>query len=208
MKAIILAAGLSKRMKSQKLLLPFAGTTIIHRVINNVLEASFEQTILITSAKTAAHMGMEDPGIGKLRVLINENPENGQSSSLRMGMEPLRSGEDFCVFLGDMPLVSPSDIKAHIEIFHGRNAKFSALVPFRREYGALGHPAFFSSVWKERFEKAQGDAGGRSIMSAYDAELLKIPAPSCFFDDVDTPEDYLRVCRLQHARVRWQTAKE
>jgi molybdenum cofactor cytidylyltransferase len=200
MKAIILAAGLSKRMETQKLLLPFAGAAIIHRVMNNVLEASFEQTILVTSAKTAAHMGLEDSGIKGLRILINENPENGQSSSLRMGMEPLCSGEDFCVFLGDMPLVSPSDIRAHVEIFYSRDGGFSALVPFRHEDGALGHPAFFSSIWRERFLEARGDAGGRGVMSDYDAELLKIPAPSCFFDDVDTPEDYLRLTGEFHRR--------
>jgi molybdenum cofactor cytidylyltransferase len=193
MKAIILAAGLSRRMKSQKLLLPFGGATILHQVIGSALEASFEQTILITSKETASRMSLENFNTEKLRTLINENPEKGQSGSLRIGMEPLRPGDDFCVLLGDMPLVTSSDIKKYIGIFRERDGKFSALAPFRREDGAFGHPAFFSPVWRNRFLDARGDAGGRDIMSAYDGELLKVPAPCAFFDDVDVPEDYLRL---------------
>ena len=49
MKAILLAAGLSKRMGVQKLLLPFGESTVVETVLENMLEADFSEIIAVFS---------------------------------------------------------------------------------------------------------------------------------------------------------------
>ena len=49
--AIILAAGKSLRMGTQKLLLPFANQTVIGHIVDQVTKSSIRQTIVVTSGQ-------------------------------------------------------------------------------------------------------------------------------------------------------------
>ena len=52
--AIVLAAGRSKRMGVQKLLLPFAGKTIIEHIVHEVAMSQIEHTVVVTGADASA----------------------------------------------------------------------------------------------------------------------------------------------------------
>ena len=49
-RAIILAAGSSRRMGKQKLLLPYGDSTIIETVIQNVLQSKVDSTLVVLGA--------------------------------------------------------------------------------------------------------------------------------------------------------------
>ncbi len=51
--AIVLAAGMSTRMGTQKLLLPFDGKTIIEKVVENILKSGIENIVVVLGAKSA-----------------------------------------------------------------------------------------------------------------------------------------------------------
>ena len=53
MEAILLGAGLSKRMGRQKLLLPFGGKTVIETVIDNLRDAGVERICAVLSREVA-----------------------------------------------------------------------------------------------------------------------------------------------------------
>ena len=109
MKAILLAAGLSKRMGVQKLLLPFGDSTVIETVLENMRGAGFSEIIAVFSSEV--HDVLGDLGDG-IRAAVNPAPERGQSSSLSIALEMLPDGEDFCIMLGDLPLVGKDEILA------------------------------------------------------------------------------------------------
>ncbi len=48
--AIVLAAGRSRRMGTQKLLLPFAGQTVIGHVVDQLLAAAIDRIVVVVSA--------------------------------------------------------------------------------------------------------------------------------------------------------------
>jgi len=161
MKAIILAAGFSRRMKAQKLLLPFGGRTVLGAVVYNVLDAGFDEVVLVTSTETSGRCGVRD---ARLREALNTAPERGQSSSLALGLS--ETGEvDFCVTLADLPLVTAGEYARYRDLFLVRGERFTAMVPCRG--GRFGHPSFFAPVWRERLAGVTGDKGGRDVLGRY-----------------------------------------
>ena len=185
MKTILLAAGLSKRMGCQKLLLPFQEGTILSAVIEQLLQSFLTPIILVTSEAILQRIAFFSSDV---IPVINATPELGQSGSMRLGLEQLEEGDDFCLMLGDLPFVTfRALIKAYQEFIH-LPQKYSALVPVRD--GNYGHPSFFSSTWKERFLTVRGDVGGRDVIKKYKEEVLICGGDDSFFCDLDTPEDY------------------
>lgn len=185
MNAILLAAGLSKRMGLQKLLLPFGESTVIETVIKSMHEGGFSPIIAVFSQEVSDAVP-ERPEW--LRVGINKAPERGQSSSLAIALEMLPDGEDFCIMLGDLPFVGKEEMKKLLECFSSLPADKTVLTPCRN--GIFGHPMFYRSIWKKRFKLAQGDTGGRNILMDHKDEIVTAESPDCHFRDIDTPDDY------------------
>ena len=185
MNAILLAAGQSKRMGVQKLLLPFGKSTVIETVIENLARAGFSPILAVFSREVEAGIPNRSD---RLLVGINEFPERGQSSSLAIGLDMLPDGEDFCIMLGDLPFVGPDEMRALRDHFLAMPENKTVFTPCRD--GIFGHPMFYRSLWKERFSTAKGDAGGRNILKKYSGEILTANTKGCHFKDLDTPDDY------------------
>lgn len=185
MKTILLAAGLSTRMGVQKLLLPYGESTIIETVLENLYLSGLTPVYAVFSAEVAKKIS--EPA-NWLKIGVNQAPQLGQSSSLAIGLEMLPAGENFCIMLGDLPRAKPGDISGLNEQFNRLPAGYTVLAPFRD--GAFGHPMFYSSVWRERFASAAGDAGGKEILKRHWREIMTVDAEDGHFKDIDTPADY------------------
>lgn len=185
MMALLLAAGLSTRMGCQKLLLPFGRSTVVETVIDNIRRAGFQQVCAVFSNQVAESVAARQPW---LRAGINPAPERGQSSSLLIGLNMLPAGEDFCIMLGDLPLASSESIAALAASFNALPPDKSVLTPCRN--GVFGHPMFYRAIWRDRFQSATGDAGGRKLLMNHDCEIVRVDAPDGHFRDLDTPADY------------------
>ncbi|MDO5114624.1 MAG: nucleotidyltransferase family protein [Synergistaceae bacterium] len=184
MNVILLGAGLSKRMGQQKLLLPFGDKSVIETVIDNLRSAGLGHIYAVLSREVAAALSPA----GGLAVGVNEEPERGQSSSLKIGLDMLPAGEDFCIMLGDLPLARPADITALAARFAALPPEKSVLAPCRG--GVFGHPICYRAIWRERFRGAEGDVGGKKILMKYEAEIERVTVPDRHFKDMDTPEEY------------------
>lgn len=197
MDAILLGAGLSKRMGRQKLLLPFGGKTVIETVIDNLRGAGVERICAVLSREVASALPPLPRGV---EARVNEAPERGQSSSLAAGLDMLGEGRDFCIMLADLPLAASDAIAALARRFEALPPEKTLLAPCRG--GAFGHPMFYRAVWRERFRSAQGDLGGRKIVALYDCEIERVDAPDCHFKDIDTPEDYAERVKQMEAGAK------
>lgn len=197
--ALLPAAGLSRRMGTQKLLLPFGAGTVLEAVIGNLRAAGLTPILCVLSEATL--QGLRPLG-EDVTVLINPAPERGYASSLAIALDALGRAEpaalregSFCLMLGDLPTARARDMARLRAAFERRPAGYTALAPYRE--GRFGHPIFMEGLWRARLRAAAGDRGGRGILEAHEGEVLTVEGEDGFFDDLDTPEDYRRVCRPQ-----------
>jgi len=160
--AIVLAAGLSRRMAPRnKLLLPDAhGTPMIARTVDAVLASRARPVLVVTG-----HQGAEiKAALADRPVIIVPAPdyENGLSASLRAGISALPPDAGAALIcLGDMPLVSASDIDALLDAYDQDEGRL-IVVPL---HGAKrGNPV----LWDRRFfgdmSKLTGDQGARKLI--------------------------------------------
>lgn len=186
---IIMAAGAASRMGRAKLLLPWKGETLIHRAARIALEAGLSPVVVVTGSWSE---DMIDALQGLLvQVTYNPHWAEGQSTSVRVGIENLTAEVDAAVFLlGDQPFISPELILELVKTFSDQRPMI--LAPYIWEKRA--NPVLFDrSIFSELLH-LEGDAGARSIFGKYP------PVPMPWHDerlliDVDTPEDYERLTK-------------
>jgi xanthine dehydrogenase accessory factor len=186
--AVVLAAGLSRRMGAQnKLLLPFEGKPIVRRVIESVLNAGLVEVVVVLGHQ-ADEVLEAIAGLG-VRSVNNPDFASGQVSSVRAGLGALeRSTDAVMVCLGDQPLVNGTDLlalrRAYADRPHG-----SILVPVR---GAQrGNPVILDwASARETLERGT-NFGCRHFMDENPDRVYRWPASSDHFvRDVDEPADY------------------
>ena len=114
--AIVLAAGCSSRMGTQKLLLPFGNSTVISHIVNQVLNSKVQNTYVIVG-HNAEQITNELSG---KPVTIIHNPEykTGMLSSVRTGIREIPKEYDaVLIALGDQPAITTNLIDEMILCF-------------------------------------------------------------------------------------------
>ena len=184
--AIILAAGESKRMKTPKMLLPYHGTTIIERVVQNVLDSNVDNTVVVLGSEKNKILKV----IGNMPVknCYNENFDQGMLSSVICGFKSLP--EDFgaaLVILGDQPGIGPEIINEIIDAY--RKSGKGIIIPVYNK--RRGHPLLVDFKYMEEIYKLDMKEGLRSLAGRCQDDLLEVAlATSDILWDIDTPEDY------------------
>jgi molybdenum cofactor cytidylyltransferase len=185
-RAIILAAGSSRRMGTQKLLLPFRDSTIIETVLHNVLQSKVDSTLVV--------LGADRTRIGKVidqlpvETCYNEDHESGMLSSIICGFRALPEDTGtVLVFLGDQPGITPDVtnqvISAYNESLHG------IVVPVYDH--RRGHPLLVDYKYRSDIAKLDLEKGLRFLMHLFPADVLEVEInePGILMD-IDTMEDY------------------
>lgn len=189
--AIVLAAGASRRLGRNKLLLPFRGGTILSATIARVRESAVDRIVLVLGHEAAlirAQAGLpEDP-----RLCAVENPDwpSGMASSLRAGLAAAEDAEAVIVALGDQPGIDPAVVADLVAAFR---AGAGLAVPVHRDAAApdrerLGHPVLFGRTLFAELGALEGDTGAREVVKRHWASAARVEgAPA---RDVDTEADY------------------
>ena len=96
--AIILAAGMSKRMNSPKALLPFdARHTFIEKISSSYFDWGCSEIIVIVNIKTASLVRQLESMPALVTLIINEHPEFERFYSLKLGLSAVKRSE-YCFF--------------------------------------------------------------------------------------------------------------
>jgi len=185
-RALILAAGSSRRMGTQKLLLPFGEKTIIETVIDNIQQSGVDGIMVVLGADHDRIRKIVDPL--PVEVCFNENHESGMLSSVMCGFRSLPENTGTAlVFLGDQPGIPPqvtdAILKAYDESLHG------IVIPVYDH--RRGHPLLVDMKYKREIEKLDLETGLRSLMHLFPEDVLEVEVnePGILVD-IDTREDY------------------
>ena len=180
---IILAAGESSRFGEPKQLLDYHGKAFVQRVAQAALTAGLSPVLVVTGA----HAQKVASALAGLPVRIAHNGDwaNGQSSSIRTGLERLPANTGACVFLlSDQPQVTPAVMTALVEKhMQELPAVVAPLVAGRR-----ANPVLFDRVTFPDLMALSGDVGGRAIFSKYPPVYLDWMDEGLLID-IDTPAD-------------------
>jgi molybdenum cofactor cytidylyltransferase len=184
--AIVLAAGASTRMGRQKLTLPMAGgRPLVRLAVEQVLAAGLDEVVVVVGgdAEAVAAALATLP----VRVVVNPRYAEGQSTSLRVGLDALLPGTDAAVVaLGDQPLPDPDVIRRLVSAFRTTGRPIAA--PVYRD--GRGNPVLFGAALFGELRGVTGDQGGRGVITRDSARVAEVPVDMAMPADIDTPEDY------------------
>ncbi len=184
--AIILAAGSSTRMGSQKMLLPFGENTIIETVIDNVIASLVDHVMIVLGPKHEEIM--EVIGNRPVQFCHNRDHEKGMLSSIICGIRALPSDAlSALIFLGDQPGISPAVTNRIIDSYN--EELFGIVIPVYDH--RRGHPLLVDMKYRKEVEKLDLEEGLRALRHQFPQDVLEVEVnePGILLD-IDTPEDY------------------
>jgi molybdenum cofactor cytidylyltransferase len=194
---VILAAGESSRMGSDKALLPWppqfegqsaAAETFLSAAIASLMLAT--DFVLVVVGKNEAAVAPIAYANGA-SVVVNPEPSRGQFSSLQVGLhEVLNRGRDAAVItLVDRPPVGSATVQLLREAFESAPANIWAVVP--EVSGTHGHPYLVGRELMEAFLQAPATGSAREVEHRCQDHIQYVAVDDPFVAlNINTPEDY------------------
>jgi molybdenum cofactor cytidylyltransferase len=185
--AVVLAAGLSRRMGAPKLVLPWGQATVIRHVTDVLSESGVDEILVVTGG---AHAQVADALSGAhVSLVLNAGYETGEMlSSIQVGLRALPGALSAAlVCLGDQPQIQVEVVKAIIAEHLARGLPL--VVP--SFHNRRGHPWLVAApLWPEILDLTAPDTL-RTFLNARSSLIhyLSVETPSVL-GDIDTPEDY------------------
>jgi CTP:molybdopterin cytidylyltransferase MocA len=200
--AILLAAGSGSRMGHRpKSLLELGGIALIRRQIIALSGAGVDELVVVLGhhAERIAQAVQEFP----VTVVRNPDPDAGQVSSLRIGLQALSPKIDtVLVALADQPLINSQDINDLIGAYKKRPQGSQVVQP--EVDGQPGNPVMFSAEVREQILAGEANIGCKQWQSAHPQDVYRWATPNTRYrTDVDTPEDIEALAARTGHRLRW-----
>jgi molybdenum cofactor cytidylyltransferase len=188
---VILAAGASRRMGRSKQVLLWRGKPLICHVAHTALEAGLAPVVVVTGAEAE---GVQAALAGApVEIVHNPNWAEGQSTSVRVGLQALPPDTTAAIFLlADQPHIPIELVRALIE----RHAQTRPPIVAPMIEGKRGNPVLFDRSVFPDLMTLHGDAGGRLVFSRYPITCVPWNDPHLLLD-VDTLEDYERLLKSE-----------
>ncbi|MAF49797.1 MAG: molybdopterin-binding/glycosyltransferase family 2 protein [Rhodospirillales bacterium] len=184
--ALILAAGSSRRMGAEnKLLADVGGKPMVSHVAGALAGANVVSITVVTGHQAEAVKS----ALGELAADYVHNPDyaEGLSTSLRAGVASLADDIDGVVIcLGDMPLVSSSDIDNLIAAFDPLEGRGICVPVSGRK---RGNPVLWAKSYLTEIAGLGGDVGARHLLEQHADQVYEVPVSGDgVLTDIDTPE--------------------
>jgi len=194
---LILAAGESSRMGTEKSLLPWPPVIPGGVPEGSFLSAAIRSLRPLTNSVVVV-VGANEPNIAPIiyangaDLVRNPDPARGQFSSLQLGLhEILNRGRDAAMLtLVDRPPVSSDTIELLRERFENAAQRWKwAVVP---EYkGKHGHPILLGRELLEAFLRAPATSNAREVEHANQEHIEYVPINDPLIAiNINTPEEY------------------
>src|SRR5262245_9619753 len=182
--AIVLAAGMSRRMGATKQLLRAGERTLLEHTLHTVRQSHADEIILVL-ALGEKRILVSIPTIG-LKVVVNEAYQEGMGSSLRAGISMIDpQAQAALIMLADQPFVLPATLDQLID--HHQNFRPQIVIPIYK--GFRGNPVLLDRSVFAEVASLKGDIGCRAIFGEHTENIARVAVddPGILLD-VDTRE--------------------
>lgn len=188
---IMLAAGNSLRFGSNKLYYTIEGKPMYLHILERLIQvtermngAGLSCSVTVVTQYKAIKRQAERMGA---KVLYNMHPEEGISSSLKIGLS-INKDADACLFtVSDQPWLDAETIMTLIGKFLASEKGIACLC----EEDVPGNPCIFSKDYYRELLSLTGDTGGKRVIRLHRDDTLMVPAKDVRqLKDMDTcPEE-------------------
>lgn len=200
---ILLAAGLSTRIGNPKQLLPFGNSTIVETVADNMLNAKFDEVVVVVGHQAARIR--EKLGLRPVKIVFNPDYRDGMLTSAQVGVRSVfncnrdASAEEtpnpraFALMLVDQPFITAWLIDKVVEAYV-QTEKGIALPSYKYR---RGHPVIFHQQYARDILALSIESGGvRTIFKTHSADIHYVTVDTDWvLRDIDYREDYERALR-------------
>jgi molybdenum cofactor cytidylyltransferase len=186
--AVVLAAGESRRMGTQKLLLPYGGTTVVEAVVRAALDSNADETMVVVGAdREAVRNALKSYPV---TFAVNEDFRRGMLSSVQAGLEALPGGAEAAVLmLGDQPAVASRTVDELVLAYRERGRGIFLPVYGQRR----GHPILVDTGYRSEILGLDPGVGLRQLVQAHPEDVVAVEVDETEApEDMDDPDDYAR----------------
>lgn len=181
---IILAAGFSKRAGTHKMILEFAGSTIIESCIEAMYDTC--SRIIVVGGYKIENIFPICSKYSKVKLILNKDFCSGMFNSVKAGLKYIEA-EKFFITPGDYPLIKNSTYQ-NMEKLEGE-----ILVP---EYKNLrGHPVLIKSAFINEILNCTTYTSLRDFINTKKVTTISVSDPGILMD-VDTISDYEKLLQF------------
>lgn len=189
---LILAAGMSSRMKAFKPLLPLKGKTVIECTIDSALSGGSDRAVLVTGHRSDELSALVQRKYSSSVITVKNEKyrESDMLCSVKAGLSAMPECDAFFILPGDMPVVRNTTFRSLISAYKdgGRKIIFPTLSGYRK------HPPLVDSSFIPDIMSYTGKGGLRSVWKKYENCIIEIPVDDeGVWIDLDTPSDYMDI---------------
>jgi molybdenum cofactor cytidylyltransferase len=209
--AVLLAAGAGRRLGGRpKALLQLAGVPLVMRQLVALSGAGVDEVAVVLGH----HAEAVEAAIGPFPITLVRNPapDDGQASSVRLGLAALSPKLDAIIVApADMPLIDAQDIVALIGAYRKRG-EASMVVPRVSVAGAPGsealpgNPVMFDAALREAWLAGRADLACRRWRDEHPEQVRWFETDNRRYRvDIDTPADLEAFAASTGHRLAWPT---
>ncbi|TRZ75516.1 MAG: hypothetical protein D4R97_02315 [Bacteroidetes bacterium] len=185
---IVLAAGLSQRMKSPKALLPFdKQMTFIERITGLYTEWGCKEIIVVVNKENSELIRQVNHMPEAVSVVVNDHPEYERFYSVKLGLRALKSSE-FCFLQNvDNPFID----KGILETLFGNRSSEAIVSPVFQNKG--GHPVLLNHKSMRLITAYPTDnANLKEILGTIECKKVEMQDDKVLIN-INSPEEYERL---------------
>lgn len=203
--AVLLAAGSASRMGHQpKCLLELGGVPLIRRQLIALSGAGVDEVVVVLGH----YADQIEPAVQSfpISVVHNPNPDDGQVSSLRLGLQRLSPKLDaVLVGLADQPLINAQDITDLIAAYKKRPEQAGVVQP--SVDGLPGNPVMFSAQVRDDMLAGASSVGCKQWQASNPSLVHHwVTSNARYRVDVDTPDDIAALEARTGHKLKWPSA--
>lgn len=182
--AVVLAAGSSRRMGRNKLLLRVGGESLVRRAVRAVIDGGVDDVIVVLGHEED-QVRAELTGLSCLPV-VNPDHEEGAGTSVRTGVRQAAGASALIVVLADMPFVTAEMIATLVRRYRETGAPLVV-----SHYGEVqAPPTLYDRALFEELLAIPGERCAKQVVRHHEREAEVVQWPEDALRDVDVQADY------------------
>lgn len=204
--AILLAAGVSRRMGTLKALLDWQGRPLIIHQIISLREAGADEVIVVLGHRAdelQARIGVnrEVYNLGKVRCVINEDYARGKTTSIKTGLWALGPSADPHAAILMLNVDQPRSAEVIGQTLSAHRNVEGRIITIPTYHGKGGHPIIVSrSLYDELIAIEEQTQGMKAVTERHRSATQRVELDAAeLLWDVNTPEQYQAALKASEA---------